>query len=100
MRQPSQTDRQLRKEITADILQRVRRAVQEEFVGTPQTLTFRELNEIKRAMLGSTRRIVDALSFDEIRSEGALLNYIVSARIETNRRIRELRPPVGNYSHS
>jgi hypothetical protein len=38
---------------------------------------------------------MDALSFDEMQSEGALLSHIANARFETNRLIWDRRPPSG-----
>ena len=95
------TDRQRRrKEMTDDITQRVRDAVREECAGAPQTFIVGELEETQRTILDHTRRLVDALSAEEMRSEGALLSHIANARMDTNRRIRELGPTTGKSGGS
>jgi hypothetical protein len=96
MTQSPHSDRQRRrKEMTDDIIQRVRDAIHEELAGAPQNFNVSELEEIDRTILGHTQQVVDALSTEEMRSEGALLSHIANARTETNRRIRERRPTDG-----
>jgi hypothetical protein len=90
----SPTDRlRQREQLTADVIDRVRQAIQEELAGAPQAINADDQEEINRTILDHTRRVVEALSIDEMGSEGALLSHIANARTETNRRIREHRPP-------
>jgi hypothetical protein len=92
----SPTDRQrLRKEMTDDITQQVRDAVLEELADTPESLRREELENIEDTVLAHTRLVVDALGYEEMQSEGALLSHIANARVETNRLIRDRRPPSG-----
>ena len=91
MTQSTHADRQRRrKEMTDDIIQRVRDAVQEELAGAPQAINADDQEEIDQAILRHTQQVVDALSFDEMQSEGALLSHIADARCETRRLLREL----------
>lgn len=96
MKPNSPTDRlRQRKEMTADILERVQGAVREELDGAPQAINAKDQEEIERMILNHTQLVVDALSTEEMGSEGALLSHIANARTDTNRQIRELRPPTG-----
>jgi hypothetical protein len=82
-----------RKEMTDDIIERVREAVREELADAPEAFRREELESIEENVLAHTHLVMDALSFDEMQSEGALLSHIANARLETNRLIRERRPP-------
>lgn len=81
-----------RKEITDDIIEQVRDAVREELADAPASFTREQLEEIEESVLAHSRLIMDALSFDEMQSGGALLSHIANARYETNRLMRERRP--------
>jgi hypothetical protein len=84
------TDRQRRREqLTADILQQVRNAVQDELADAPEAITCDELEEIEQTVMSHTERVVDALGIQEMQSERALLAHIESARTNANRLIRE-----------
>ena len=88
MTQTSHADRQRhRDQLTADILQQVRNAVQDELAGAPESITLDELGQIEQTVMAHTQHVVDALSIDEMQSEGALLSHIASARTDTNRLI-------------
>jgi hypothetical protein len=82
-----------RQEVTDDIVERVRNAVQEELANAPKSLEREDLESIEEHVLDHTRLVVDALSFEEMQSEGALLSHIANARCDTNRLMRERRPP-------
>jgi hypothetical protein len=82
-----------RKEITDDIVQRVREAVREELADAPESFRREELENIEENVLAHTQQVVDALSIEEMGSEGALLSHVANARWETTRLIRERRPP-------
>jgi hypothetical protein len=87
------TDRQQRREqMTTDIIQQVRNAVQEELAGAPESFSFDELEQIEQMVLSHTQQVVDALSVDEMGSEGALLAHIANARTDANRLIRDRQP--------
>lgn len=82
------TNRQQRREqMTEDIVQQVRHAVQEELTGAPSSFTFEELERIEECVMSHTHRVVNALSFEEMQSEGALLSHIAQARLDTNRKL-------------
>src|SRR5580704_13287691 len=82
------TDRQhRRKEMTDDIIQQVRDAVREELADAAVAFRREELDDIEESLLAHTRLVMDALSSDEMQSEGALLGHIANARLETNRLI-------------
>jgi hypothetical protein len=95
MTQSPHSDRQRRrKEMTDDIIQRVRDAVQEKLADAPDPFRSDDLDAIEDTVLAHTRQVVDALSIEEMGSEGALLSHIANARWETQRLMRE-RPPTG-----
>jgi hypothetical protein len=97
MAQSPHNDRQQhRKEMIDDIIQRVREAIQEELAFAPKPFRREELESIEESVLGHTRLVVDALSIDEMGSEGALLSHIANARWETQRLMRDRRPTVGH----
>jgi hypothetical protein len=96
MTQSPHNDRQRRrKEMSDDIIERVRNAVHEELDDAPESLRSEELENIEGSVLGHTRLVVDALSIEEMGSEGALLSHIANARWETQRLMRDRRPTVG-----
>jgi hypothetical protein len=87
------TDRQRRrKEMTDDIIQQVRDAVREELADAAVAFRREELDNIEESLLAHTRLVVDALGYEEMQSEGALLSHIANARLETNRLIGQRRP--------
>jgi hypothetical protein len=89
------TDRQRRrKEMTEDIIEQVRVAVGEE-LSDASGFSREALEGIEETVLAHTRLVVDALGFEEMQSEGAKLSHIANARWETQRLIRERRPPSG-----
>ncbi len=89
-------DRQrLRKELTEEIIEQVRAAIWKELADAPGSFSREELEGVGEAVLAHTRLVVNALGFEEMQSEGARLNHIANARWETNRLIRERRPPAG-----
>ena len=87
------TDRQRRQGVTDDIIQQVRDAVREELAGTGESFTVKVHEEIEEIVMSHTQQVVDALSYDEMQSEGALLSHIADARRDTQRLIRERRLP-------
>jgi hypothetical protein len=64
-------------------------------LGEPDCRQFNpeDLESIEETVLAHTRLVVDALGYEEMQSEGALLSHIANARVETNRLIRDRRPP-------
>jgi hypothetical protein len=84
------TDRQRqRAKLTADILQQVRNAVQDELADAPESFGFEELESIEEIVLSDSQHIVEALSVQEMQSERALVAHIARARTSANRLIRE-----------
>ncbi|MGD1095524.1 MAG: hypothetical protein ABSB35_26455 [Bryobacteraceae bacterium] len=91
------TDRKRRREeMTADIEQQVRNAVQDELAGAPLSFDCDELERIEESVMSHTQHVLGALSFEEMQSEGALLSHIANARLDTTRRINERRPSSGS----
>jgi hypothetical protein len=85
-------DRQRRRELlTAEIIEQVRAAVLEELADAPASWSRAQFEEIEQSVLAHTRLVVDALGFEEMKSEGAKLSHIANARWETQRLIRERR---------
>ena len=77
----NKTDSQSRRDtLTADIIEQVRNAIHEELLFAPQSLTDDGREAIEDDILTQSRIVVDALSTEEMTSEGALLSYIASAR--------------------
>ena len=92
MTQKPQTERlRRRKEMTDDIIQQVRNAVQDEVAGAPESISFDELERIEQNVMSHTQLVVDALGYEEMQSEGALLTHIANARSETNKLLRDRR---------
>jgi hypothetical protein len=92
----NKTDRQNRREaVTADIIERVRSAIRDELLFAPASLTDKDRESIEDEILTHSRMVVDALSTDEMKSEGALLSHIAKARWDTNRLIRNKSGAVG-----
>jgi hypothetical protein len=90
------SDRQRRrKELTEDIIEQVRAAVWEELAEAPDSFSREALDGIEETVMAHTRLVVDALGFQEMESEGARLSHIAAARWETQRLVRERRPPGG-----
>jgi hypothetical protein len=90
------TDRQSRRDtLTAGIIEQVRNAIQEELAFAPQSLTDQSREEIENEVLTHSRMVVDALSTEEMTSEGALLSHIANARCDTVRYMRDWRTPKG-----
>ena len=86
-------DRQRRRKETADdIIQQVREAIQEELADAPESFGPEDLESIEETILTHTRLIMDALSFNEMQSECALLSHLADARLETIRLMRDLHP--------
>ena len=83
----------LRQELTDDIIEQVREAVREELADAPATLRPVDLEAIEDSVLAQTQLVVDALSFEEMQSEGGLLSHLANARVETNRLIRDRHLP-------
>jgi hypothetical protein len=99
-----QSDRQgQREQLTADIIGRVALAIQEECTAAPRPFSASEFEEIERPILDHTRQVLEALSFNELQSEGALLTHIANARWEVGGLIRELlfatRKSIGQVKH-
>lgn len=85
-------DRQRRRqEMTDDIIERVREAVQEELTDATAGFSREQLEEIEKEIMSHTQQVVDALGFDEMQSEGALLSHIANARWDTGRLLWERR---------
>ena len=94
MRFHTSPDRQRRRqEMTDDIVQRVREAVREELTDATAGFSRKQLEEIESEIMAHTQQVVDAISFDEMGSQGALLSHIANARWDTNRLMRERREP-------
>ncbi len=93
----NKTDSQSRRDtLTADIIEQVRNAIHEELLFAPQSLTDDGREAIEDDILTQSRIVVDALSTEEMTSEGALLSHIANARWDTTRLIRDWRPPDGS----
>ena len=87
------TDRRnRRKTLTADVIERVQSAIQEELEAAPQSLTEERREAIEEQVLAHTRLLLDALSVDEMLSEGALFSHIANARFDVSRLIHQQRP--------
>ena len=86
--QQSERQRQ-RKQMSDDIVLRVREAIREELAGAPKTVPATELEKIEQTILDHTQQVVQALNTEEMQSERALLNHIANARWEAQRSIRE-----------
>ena len=84
-----------RQQTTADIIQQVRNAVQDELAGAPASLGLEELEGIEESVIANTQRVVDGLSTEAMESEAALPLHIANARLETNRRVNERQPSSG-----
>ena len=76
----------------ADIIERVQSAIRDELMFAPSSLTDEDRAAIEDQLLSHTRLIVDALSTEEMNSEGALLSHIANARWDATRLIRERHP--------
>jgi S-adenosylmethionine:diacylglycerol 3-amino-3-carboxypropyl transferase len=83
----------LRQELTDDIIEQVREAVREEMADAPESFSPETLEGIEDSVLAQTQLVVDALSFEEMQSEGGLLSHLANARVETNRLIRDRHLP-------
>ena len=93
----NKTDSQSRRDtLTADIIEQVRNAIHEELLFAPQSLTDDGREAIEDDILTQSRIVVDALSTEEMTSEGALRSHITNARWDTTRLIRDWRPPDGS----
>jgi hypothetical protein len=89
-------DRQRRRqEVTNDIIERVREAVQEELAEAPGSFSREQLEAIENEIMSHTQQVVDALGFAEMQSEGALFSHIADARCDTGRLLRERRGSSG-----
>jgi hypothetical protein len=82
-----------RQEMTDDIIERVREAVREELTDAAAGFSGEQLEAIENEIMAHTQRVVDALGFDEMQSEGALFSHIADARCDTGRLMRERRTP-------
>ena len=78
-----------------DIIQQVREAVRDELTDAPECFSREQLEEIENEIMSHTQQVVDALGFDELQSQGALLSHIANARWDTGRLMRERREPDG-----
>jgi hypothetical protein len=79
-----------RRELMAgEITGRVRSAVEEEF--ETASLSEGDRTHITGEILSGTSRILDALSVSEMESEAGLFSYILSARADTRKLLRERR---------
>jgi len=93
---PNRAHRQRQREqLTEEILQQVQDAIREELDDAPESVSRQDREAIEETVLAHTRHIVEALSFDEMQSEGALLSHIANARFDTYRLVRERRPQSG-----
>jgi hypothetical protein len=84
-----------RQQTTADIIQQVRNAVQDELAGAPASFDLEELDRIEESVISETQRVIDTLSLEEMEYEAALAFQIAKARLGTNRQINERRPSNG-----
>jgi hypothetical protein len=84
-----------RQQTTADIIQQVRNAVQDELAGAPASFGLEELEGIEESVITNTQRVVAGLSIEAMESEAALSLHVANARLETNHRINERRPSSG-----
>jgi hypothetical protein len=82
-----------RQEMTDNILLQVREAVLEELEGAPESFSREELEAVENEILAHTQTVVDALGFDEMGSERALLSHVANARSDTNLLVRERLAP-------
>lgn len=90
--QPSHADRQRQRENrNAEIIDKVRRIVREEMSDSPSIPTG-DAEMIETEIVNYTSLIVDALSTEEMQSEGALVNHIANTRCDIQRLIRNRRP--------
>ncbi len=84
------TDRQhQREQLTADILQQVRSAIQDELADAPESFSFEESEVVEQTVMSHTQLVVAALGISEMQNEGALLAHIANARADASRLIRE-----------
>jgi hypothetical protein len=87
-----------REHLTADIIEEVKRVVREELCDSSITLSAEARQAVENEILGHTNHILEALSSEEMASEGALVSHLANARLGTQRIIRDRRPPTGSAS--
>jgi hypothetical protein len=84
-----------RKDMSDEIIDQVRTAIWEELADAAAGFSRKQLEDIETDIMAQTQRVVDALGFDEMGSQGALLSHIANARWDAGRLIRERRAPSG-----
>ena len=77
--------------LTAEILEEVRRVIGEGLEDTPTTLTDQDRKTIEEELIGQTNRILEALTFAEMRSEGAQVSHLARIRAEAQQFVRTRR---------
>jgi hypothetical protein len=92
MTSKNQSGTQRREQLTEDITNRIHPAVQEECDTSATPLADEDRMAIEREILFHTAHVLDALTSEELTSEGALFGHISNARLEANRLIRNRKP--------
>jgi hypothetical protein len=85
------TDIRDRGSLQAEIIQDVEQVIDEELADSPFALTDQARRSIRDEIVNYTQRILEALSFDEMRSQGAQALHLANMRSEVQCLIRERR---------
>jgi hypothetical protein len=77
--------------LITEILEEVRRVIGEELVDAPTTLTDADRKTIEDELIGETNQTLEALTFAEMRSEGAQASHLARIRPEAQQLLRTRR---------